>query len=73
MAKIRGSAGVLAGVVSKPLWTGLSALDSSFRFIPGALPHADIDRAFGPLILWPPIDLSAEGAISYQPGAKPQE
>jgi len=37
--------------VSKLAWSGLSALDSLSRFIPGALPQADIDRAFGPLIL----------------------
>jgi hypothetical protein len=59
--------------VSKPAWIGLSALDSSFRLLPGALPQADIERAFGPLILWSRINLSAEGAIPYQPGATPQE
>jgi hypothetical protein len=37
--------------VSKRAWIGLSALDSLSRSIPGALPRADIDRAFGPLIL----------------------
>jgi hypothetical protein len=33
------------------VWSGLSALDSLFRFLPGALPQADIDRAFSPLVL----------------------
>ena len=36
--------------VSKLVWSGLSALDLLFRFLPGASPQADIDRAFGPII-----------------------
>jgi hypothetical protein len=41
--------------------------------IPGAAPQADIGRAFGALKSTFYNNLSAEGAISYQPGAQPQE
>jgi hypothetical protein len=60
-------------ILSRLAWDGLSALDSLFRFNPGASPQADIDRAFGPLMLWFRNNLSAKGAMPYQPGAKPQE
>jgi hypothetical protein len=59
--------------VSKLAWSGLSALDSLFRLPPGALPQADIDRAFGPSTLWSGNNSSAKGAMPYQPGAKPQD
>jgi hypothetical protein len=41
--------------------------------IPGAAPQADIGCTFGPFKSIFYNNLSAEGAISYQPGAQPQE
>jgi len=40
---------------------------------PGASPHADIDRAFGPQNRIRISMLSAESASPYQPGARPQD
>jgi hypothetical protein len=58
--------------VSKLAWGGLSALDALFRFNPVALPRADIDRAFGPLMLWFRNNLSAR-RDAVPAWAKPQD